>query len=133
MYQQPSLFPEQEPRLAERVDVDEMAAEIAAHARPVEYEDRTSEAARDQGHGSVELNKTEAPGEASKPSKLFELPGQNGRNNWYNRPLTNAEVRRAWSEMTPEEKAAQVGTNQHGAEIARQALRGAQVERDNES
>lgn len=36
------------------VDVTAMSEQIAANAQPVVYEDRTSEAARDQGHGPVE-------------------------------------------------------------------------------
>lgn len=130
MEQQPSLFPEHEPQPVEPVDVDEMAARIAANARPVEYEDRTSEAARDQGHGPIEVSRPETSEPTPRPQRLFELPGKNGRNNWYNQPPTQAEINQAWSGMTEEEKAAQIETNRRGAEVARTALRQA---RDNNS
>lgn len=57
--QQPSLFPEQN---GEQVDAQIIpfdqaaaAAHIAEHARPVDYEDRTSEAAKTQGWGPYVL------------------------------------------------------------------------------
>jgi hypothetical protein len=46
------LFPELPPETP-ALTADKAAAHIAEHARPTEYEDRTSEAARDQGHGPV--------------------------------------------------------------------------------
>lgn len=46
---QTELFPSDQPRTPD--DMGDVAARIAANAKPVEHEDRTSEAARDQGWG----------------------------------------------------------------------------------
>jgi hypothetical protein len=54
MEQQPSLFPDAKGPQTEPVDIDAIAKKIGASARHVEYEDRTSEAAKDQGWGPVE-------------------------------------------------------------------------------
>lgn len=52
---QPESLPGLEsPTISLVVDVAAMSEQIAANAQPVIYEDRTSEAARDQGHGPVE-------------------------------------------------------------------------------
>lgn len=48
----PSLFPDLD---SERMKADEVASHIAANAGPVDYPDRTSEAARDQGWGPIDL------------------------------------------------------------------------------
>ena len=60
---QPSLFPEQNGDQADAqvipFDQAAAAAHIAENAAPVEYPDRTSEAARDQGWGPVEVSETD--------------------------------------------------------------------------
>lgn len=123
MEQQPSLFPEYEPQPVKQVDVNEVAARIAANARPVDYKDRTSKAARDQGHGPVEVSRPEPPQPTHWPQRLFELPGKNGRDNWYNQPPTQTEIKQAWSGLTEKEIADQIETNRRGADVARTALR----------
>ncbi len=60
---QQSLFPEQNADQADAqvipFDQAAAAAHIAENAAPVEYPDRTSEAARDQGWGPVEVAETD--------------------------------------------------------------------------
>lgn len=62
---QPSLFPDQTPKPAPPIDVDAKIAHIAAHARPVEYDESVSEAAEDQGWGKATDTDTEGETEAS--------------------------------------------------------------------
>ena len=65
--EQPSLFEEPTPQ---PVDTTQLAEQINAAARGVEYDDRTSEAARDQGWGPV--TKPEAP--IAQPSRRLADP-----------------------------------------------------------
>ncbi len=111
--EQPQLFPqEQTPPMS----MDEMAAHITANARPVEYEDRTSEAAREQGHGPV----SNSPQISHQPARLFEVPGLNrGRVNQYDQPVTPAEAQRG---MTTEEIDKQHAINSAGAAAVRAQL-----------
>ena len=53
-YDQQELFPV---NVQPPVDIDTWSANIGANARPFEPEDRTSEAAKDQGWGRVETPK----------------------------------------------------------------------------
>lgn len=99
---QPSLFPDQGQELVlGPMDVDAFAKNIADNARPIVYEDRTSEAARDQGWGPVEFP-TRPEDSAQRPSeqptttprkKLFEMPGRNrGRVNSYDQPVNRVRL-----------------------------------------
>lgn len=133
---QPSLFPDQaEQPVAGVVDTSEAARHIAKHAGQPEYEDRTSEAARDQGHGSLDLGSTEhIPGSdteraqararrthpAEGGAKVYELPGKNGRRNTPG-VATRAEVQRGLSD---EEIDRRKRVNRAGAAAARAALKG---------
>lgn len=78
-----SETPEQ-PRANER-DVDEYAQHIAETARPVEYVDRTSEAAREQGHGPIDLPVTPARAKRAsrriQPMRPVEYPSPGHNNN----------------------------------------------------
>ncbi len=99
-----------------------MASHIAAHAPRVEYPDRTSEAAQDQGWGPVDLPVTEAeqPATASQ-SRRLELPGKNGRRNPGSQSLTPAEAQKGLSKEQIEN---QNRINKAGAAAARAALNG---------
>ena len=116
MENQPELFSDtQEPRLTS----EEAAAHIARTARPVEYEDRTSEAAHDQGWGPVEPQAQSAT--LRKQPRLFEMPGQNrGRNNPDNEPLSRAEI---LAGLSPEEIASRDAANKAGVAAVREALK----------
>jgi hypothetical protein len=57
---QPELFPEP---AAPQLSDEEAARHIGENARPVDYPDRTSEAARDQGWGPAETQDTAKPTE----------------------------------------------------------------------
>lgn len=85
------------------VDLSEIAQKIGQTARIFEYPDRTSEAAKDQGHGPIDIPATDSPilpvtpigieksrrahpsarSQPSKPrgAKVYELPGKPGRSN----------------------------------------------------
>ena len=110
-----------------------MAAKIAAAARPVDYPDRTSEAARDQGWGPVDsaqlpTEAIDAPDVTAAPRRrLVELPGKNGRNNWYNQSLTSAEAVKG---MSAEARAEQAERNKKGAAMARLAMEAARRQQD---
>lgn len=73
---QGSLFPADTPP-AEPVDTSEIAAHIAAHAPRVEYADRTSEAAQDQGHGPQQT--AETPGAPPVETPPLKDPSDKSR------------------------------------------------------
>lgn len=87
MSMQGELFPD--PANTEPpVDIDALAHYISENARKVVYEDRTSDAARDQGWGPVELPTAEVPDSpVVRDKKLYEVPGRN-RNGRSNTPRT---------------------------------------------
>lgn len=129
-----------------QADIDEIAERIGGNAGQVEYEDRTSEAARDQGWGPVEqprlslvidnssaARSTEEEKAASKgrhpsgatPSRpLVELPNR-GNNNSPAIP-TKSEVQAG---MTDEEIDRQAEVNKRGAAAAKAAIEFAQRNR----
>lgn len=98
-------------------DIDAVARRIAESAgtRDVTgaYNRPVSEAAEDQGWGSVTRSQAQhtETGVVGSP-RLFELPGKDGRNNWYNRSPTFREVQRG---MATEDIDDQRGINQAGA------------------
>ncbi|GAC1387479.1 MAG: hypothetical protein NVS1B7_0960 [Candidatus Saccharimonadales bacterium] len=117
--EQPSLFGSESDSPAPSFDAETFATNVAAAAdakAPVEYVDRTSEAARDQGHGVLpvtpdldDLDETNKTDESSQ-SHLF---------NQQNMLASRTEARRG---LTPEEIARQYTINSQGAAKARAAL-----------
>lgn len=122
-----------------QADIDEIARHIGSHAATVEYVDRTSDAARDQGWGPVERpqpstvssTETESTGSEKAESKgrhlsapttrrPFELPNRIKSNG--PRPLTPDEVQAG---MTDEEIDRQAQINRTGAAAAKAALEAA--------
>jgi hypothetical protein len=109
-------------------DVDAFAQHIADHAPQVDYPDRTSEAARDQGWGPVNVRspETDAPVNAT-PSEvpaaslsrpLVELP----RPGYDNNPLSGVTPAEARKGMSQAEIEAQDRTNALGFAAARAAF-----------
>ncbi len=132
MEQRPNLFDQQPAAAPKPVDVAVVAAQIAENAPRVEYPDRTSAAAEDQGWGSVILPEitlvdsvvSEEQHEAlpTRPKARLELPGKNGLRNPGTQTPTRAEAQQG---MTAEQIAHQNHVNKVGAAAARAALRAA--------
>lgn len=114
-HEQSKLFATDEAESAQSLDIDEIARQIAVNSRPFEYEDRTSEAAADQGYGPQNIANI-----ANLDPRLFEMPGTGkGRNNPNNEPLSRSEILRG---MSPEDIERQNQINKLGAQAARQVL-----------
>lgn len=136
MERMPTLFDQQPADAPKPVDLADMAAQIAANATQVEYPDRTSEAAREQGRGVLILPKTpsldstviqEQPEASTTHAKTrLELPGKNGRRNHGTKLLTPRE---AQSGMTTEQIDRQNVTNKVGVASVRAALQEAAEKR----
>ncbi len=110
--EQPQLFHETP---SSAMSIDERAAQIAENARLVEYPDRTSEAALDQGWGP-----TEKPPISTTERPRYEVPGlSRGRVNKYDQPVTTTETQRG---MTAGELERQAAINAAGAAAARATL-----------
>lgn len=119
---------------AEIIDISQAAQHISKNARPFEYEDRTSDAARDQGHGPQavvgieEVSGTDQERQAARrrgthPSaRAVELPGQSrGRSNTPG-IATPSEAQRG---LTDQEIVEQDEINKRGVKAARKALKDA--------
>ena len=123
--QPPALF-DQEPVATPSIDTMEIAAKIVAAVEaspPVTYDDRTSEAAKDQGKGPITLPIFDSGPKVN--THIFELPGK-GRNNWYNQPVTPADRLRG---MTADEISRQNESNQAGRAAGKLALQQARSDR----
>jgi hypothetical protein len=118
---QEQLFPETQAPQPTPVDTEAIAAAArpnpyaAQEAREAAIDELRGESLRDEQIGKplghVALQAPE--------QRLVELPGRNGRNNWYNQPASRSEARRG---LTPEQLAEQADTNAKGAAGARMAL-----------
>lgn len=139
---QPNLFPEddQTEGLADVINISDYANKIGENARPFVPDDRTSEAARDQGHGpqqiidinnipgyDAERSKAKVSGTHPSQKKPFELPGKDGRTNSPS-IVTPTEAQQG---LTPDEIAEQREKNRRGVEAAREALRDATDRKNN--
>lgn len=69
--EQLQLFPDRTPQ---PVDTDAAARHIGEFATPVVFEDRTSEAAQDQGWGAPELFDDQIDAEAEEPGASSGVP-----------------------------------------------------------
>ena len=117
--EQPSFFPTHPEQPTEAVDTDAIAERIGANARPVEYVDRTSEAARDQGWGPVDLPENKTPA-LSAPKARRARPYRSSRE--YGDTEIDGGLppagREPYVPLTPEQKRA----GKVGIEAARLAL-----------
>ena len=90
MNDQQELFPKPEQNPSQDMSIEDIANTIAANARPVEYDERVSDAALDQGWGPV----NPLPVENQPSSKYpYEVPGRNrGRVNTYDQPMSYKDL-----------------------------------------
>lgn len=128
MEQQQSLFSERllpRDEQAARADAVERLAAHMAQRPPAAAEecpeDRTSQAARDQGWGPVDLaaaREAAQRNQMAQADRLFELPGRE-RPNPYDRPVN---ALRAQHGLSADQIAEQRAINQRGLEEARKHL-----------
>lgn len=130
--------PDEESQPDNSIDISDRARQIGEFARPYTPVDRTSDAARDQGHGPVDnVTGIEDAGSSSERNKAkrrgihpsqrpFEKP-QQGRNNAPGL-ITPAEAQQG---LTDDEIDAQSEINSRGAAAAREALKKAQERKSN--